>query len=120
MLTVNEEGPILSFGDTNMCTRFSCGAVEFVNRWSEAGPGEATAIGCLGAQMITDEIFENLKAFRRCVRRSFEVEEYKAVRQLFPDSYRKQMFSGRSALMNICFFALLREVYEMRQILKNM
>ena len=35
---VNEEGPILSFGDTNMRTRFSIGAVEFVNRWSEAGP----------------------------------------------------------------------------------
>ena len=35
---VNEEGPILSFGDTNMRTRFTCGAREFVNRWSEAGP----------------------------------------------------------------------------------
>ena len=35
---VNEEGPVLSFGDTNMRTRFSCGAVEFMNRWSEAGP----------------------------------------------------------------------------------
>lgn len=35
---VNEEGKILKFGDTNMRTRFSCGAREFVNRWSEAGP----------------------------------------------------------------------------------
>ena len=35
---VNEEGPILSFGDTNMRTRFTCGAREFVNRWSECGP----------------------------------------------------------------------------------
>ena len=35
---VNEEGQILSFGDTNMRTRFTCGAREFVNRWSEAGP----------------------------------------------------------------------------------
>lgn len=35
---VNEDGPILSFGDTNMRTRFTCGAREFVNRWSEAGP----------------------------------------------------------------------------------
>lgn len=35
---VNEEGPIFTFGDTNMRTRFSCGAREFVNRWSEAGP----------------------------------------------------------------------------------
>jgi L-arabinose isomerase len=35
---VNEEGPIFMFGDTNMRTRFTCGAREFVNRWSEAGP----------------------------------------------------------------------------------
>jgi len=35
---VNEEGKILSFGDTNMRTRFTCGAREFVNRWSECGP----------------------------------------------------------------------------------
>ncbi len=35
---VNEEGPIFTFGDTNMRTRFSIGAREFVNKWSEAGP----------------------------------------------------------------------------------
>ncbi|MBQ7259846.1 MAG: arabinose isomerase [Lachnospiraceae bacterium] len=35
---VNEEGKILSNGDTNMRTRFECGAREFVNRWSECGP----------------------------------------------------------------------------------
>lgn len=35
---VNEAGPIFTFGDTNMRTRFTCGAREFVNRWSEAGP----------------------------------------------------------------------------------
>ncbi len=35
---VNEEGPIFTFGDTNMRTRFSCGVREFCNRWSEAGP----------------------------------------------------------------------------------
>ncbi len=35
---VNEEGPIFMFGDTNMRTRFSIGAREFCNRWSEAGP----------------------------------------------------------------------------------
>lgn len=35
---VNEEGKILSFGDTNMRTRFACGAREFVDRWSECGP----------------------------------------------------------------------------------
>ena len=34
----NVDGPIFMFGDTNMRTRFSCGAREFCNRWSEAGP----------------------------------------------------------------------------------
>lgn len=44
---VNEEGPIFTFGDTNMRTRFSLGAREFCNRWSEAGPTHhmAAAIG---------------------------------------------------------------------------
>ena len=35
---VNEPGPIFTFGDTNMRTRFTCSAREFCNRWSEAGP----------------------------------------------------------------------------------
>ncbi len=35
---VNEDGKILSIGDTNMRTRFTCGARDFMNRWSEAGP----------------------------------------------------------------------------------
>ncbi|MBR2123006.1 MAG: arabinose isomerase [Lachnospiraceae bacterium] len=35
---INEPGPIFTFGDTNMRTRFTCGAREFCNRWSEAGP----------------------------------------------------------------------------------
>ena len=44
---VNEEGPIFRFGDTNMRTRFTCGAREFSNRWSEAGPTHhmAAALG---------------------------------------------------------------------------
>ncbi|MDO5109377.1 MAG: hypothetical protein Q4D59_05520 [Erysipelotrichaceae bacterium] len=44
---VNEEGPIFEFGDTNMRTRFTCGARDFVNRWSEAGPTHhmAAAVG---------------------------------------------------------------------------
>ena len=44
---VNEDGPIFTFGDTNMRTRFSCGAREFCNRWSEAGPTHhmAAAVG---------------------------------------------------------------------------
>lgn len=35
---INEAGPIFNFGDTNMRMRFTCGAKEFCNRWSEAGP----------------------------------------------------------------------------------
>lgn len=35
---VNEAGPIFTFGDTNMRMRFTCGAKEFCNRWSESGP----------------------------------------------------------------------------------
>ncbi len=44
---VNEEGPIFTFGDTNMRMRFSIGAREFCNRWSEAGPTHhmAAAVG---------------------------------------------------------------------------
>ena len=44
---VNEEGPIFMFGDTNMRMRFTCGARDFCNRWSEAGPTHhmAAAVG---------------------------------------------------------------------------
>lgn len=35
---VNEDGPIFRFGDTNMRTRFACGARAFCNHWNEAGP----------------------------------------------------------------------------------
>lgn len=44
---VNEEGEIFMFGDTNMRTRFSIGAREFCNQWSEAGPTHhmAAAVG---------------------------------------------------------------------------
>lgn len=44
---VNEEGPIFTFGDTNMRTRFSISAREFCNKWSEAGPTHhmAAAVG---------------------------------------------------------------------------
>lgn len=43
----NEKGEIFMFGDTNMRTRFSIGAREFCNRWSEAGPTHhmAAAVG---------------------------------------------------------------------------
>ena len=43
----NVEGPIFTFGDTNMRTKFSIGAREFCNKWSEAGPTHhmAAAVG---------------------------------------------------------------------------
>lgn len=41
-----------------------------------AGPAEATAIGNIGAQMIADGVFKDLKAFRRCVFSSFGVQTY--------------------------------------------
>ncbi|AOZ96093.1 arabinose isomerase [Butyrivibrio hungatei] len=43
----NQPGPIFTFGDTNMRTKFSISAREFVNRWSEAGPTHhmAAAVG---------------------------------------------------------------------------
>lgn len=41
----NQPGPIFKFGDTNMRTKFSIGAREFVNRWSEAGPTHHMAAG---------------------------------------------------------------------------
>lgn len=42
-----------------------------------AGPGEATAIGNLGAQMIADGVFAGLQEFRSCVADSFDVKEYR-------------------------------------------
>lgn len=42
-----------------------------------AGPGEATAIGNIGAQMLYDGVFSDLNDFRKCVFDSFGVVEYK-------------------------------------------
>lgn len=42
-----------------------------------AGPGEATAIGNLGAQMIRAGIFPDLRAFRKCVETSFDVGTFR-------------------------------------------
>ena len=49
---------------------------QFTGKKIYAGPGEATAIGNLGAQMIADGLFEGLTDFRSCVFESFGVKEY--------------------------------------------
>lgn len=41
-----------------------------------AGPGEATAIGNLTAQMLHDSVFSNLTAARKCIYDSFGVRSY--------------------------------------------
>lgn len=41
-----------------------------------AGPGEATAIGNLAAQMIKAGVFQSLKEARACIFNSFEIKEY--------------------------------------------
>ncbi len=46
-----------------------------------AGPGEATAIGNVMAQMIKDGVFENLTKARACVFTSFDVKTYKATEE---------------------------------------
>lgn len=41
-----------------------------------AGPGEATAIGNIGAQMLRDGVFSDLSVFRLSVGKSFNVKEF--------------------------------------------
>lgn len=41
-----------------------------------AGPGEATAIGNILAQMIEAKMFDSLSSARECVAKSFEIAEY--------------------------------------------
>lgn len=41
-----------------------------------AGPGEATAVGNIMAQMIADSVFANLEEARRCVAESFEIRSF--------------------------------------------
>ena len=45
-------------------------------RTVNAGPGEATAIGNIGAQMLSDGVFSDLSEFRKCVYQSFGVIKY--------------------------------------------
>ena len=54
----NVNGPIFTFGDTNMRMKFSIGAREFMDRWNETGPTHHMA-ACLGSQ--TDTILKVAK-----------------------------------------------------------
>jgi len=47
---------------------------KYTHKTVYAGPSEATAIGNLMAQMITDGVFKNLQEARACVRQSFKIE----------------------------------------------
>lgn len=49
---------------------------DITNRNVYAGPSEATAIGNLMAQMIRKGAFENVKAARKCIKESFDVEVF--------------------------------------------
>ncbi|SFB71835.1 rhamnulokinase [Butyrivibrio sp. YAB3001] len=54
----------------------NCLTAKETKRRVNAGPGEATAIGNIGAQMISDGVFESLTDFRKCVYESFGVKNY--------------------------------------------
>ena len=49
---------------------------KYTGRTIFAGPGEATAIGNLLVQMISDGAFTDLKEARACVRDSFEIRQF--------------------------------------------
>lgn len=48
----------------------------YTGRRVSAGPTEATAIGNLTVQMLSDGVFSDLDEARKCIRESFEIEIY--------------------------------------------
>ncbi len=49
---------------------------KYTGRRVSAGPTEATAIGNLMVQMLSDGVFTDLDEARKCIRESFEIENY--------------------------------------------
>ena len=62
------DGPVLHIGNTNSRYRFSCGAREFVRRWSSAGPSHHSAIGVghVAAEIEKIGFLLNLPVIRIC------------------------------------------------------
>ena len=48
----------------------------YTKRKVSAGPTEATAIGNLTVQMLSDGVFKNLAEARGCIRKSFDIKMY--------------------------------------------
>lgn len=48
----------------------------YTGRKVSAGPTEATAIGNLTVQMLSDGVFDNLSEARTCIRKSFDIRMY--------------------------------------------
>ena len=48
----------------------------YTKRKVSAGPNEATAIGNLTVQMLSDGVFKNLAEARGCIRKSFDIKMY--------------------------------------------
>ena len=49
---------------------------KYTGRRVSAGPTEATALGNLMVQMLSDGVFKDLDEARKCIRESFEIENY--------------------------------------------
>lgn len=48
---------------------------EYTGKEVHTGPGEATAIGNITAQMLKDEVFNNLQEARQCIYKSFDIKQ---------------------------------------------
>lgn len=49
---------------------------DYTGRKVSAGPAEATAIGNIAVQMLSDGVFKDLAQARRCIRESFDIKTY--------------------------------------------